>query len=221
MQQNIDKLNTVIFDMDGVLFDTEKVYLDVWTKVFEKHGYKITKEIYCKVIATGRENVKKVFKEEFGEKLPIEEMYKEKDKALEEEIKKGIPIKDGAYELLKYLKYKKYKLALAISASRERMVKQLNQSNFKHIFDAVVCRDDVKKTKPNPEIFLKAAKKLKVNPQECIVIEDSSAGVEAAYKGKMTPIHVVDLKEADEKIKSYSYRSFNSLYEIKGYFMGE
>ncbi|WP_308779411.1 HAD family phosphatase [uncultured Clostridium sp.] len=221
MQQNIDKLNTVIFDMDGVLFDTEKVYLDVWTKVFEKHGYKITKEIYCKVIATGRENVKKVFKEEFGEKLPIEEMYKEKDKALEEEIKKGIPIKDGAYELLKYLKYKKYKLALATSASRERMVKQLNQSNFKHIFDAVVCRDDVKKTKPNPEIFLKAAKKLKVNPQECIVIEDSSAGVEATYKGKMTPIHVVDLKEADEKIKSYSYRSFNSLYEIKGYFMGE
>ncbi len=221
MQQNIDNFKTVIFDMDGVLFDTEKIYLDVWTKVFKKYGYSMTKEIYCKVIATGRENVKKVFKEEFGENIPIEEMYKEKDKALEEALKKKIPIKDGAYELLRYLKNEKYKLALATSASKERMEKQLNQSNFRKVFDEVVCRDDVKKTKPNPEIFLKAANKLNVSPEECIVIEDSSAGVEAAYKGNMTPIHVVDLKEADEKIKRYSYRSFNNLYEIKNYFKGE
>jgi len=221
MQQNIDKIKAIIFDMDGVLFDTEKIYLDVWTKVFDKYGYKMTKEIYCKVIATGRENVKKVFKEEFGENIPIDKMYKEKDEALYEEIKKKIPIKDGAYDLLKYLKDKKYKIALATSASKERMEKQLNQSDFKKLFDEIVCREDVEKAKPNPEIFLKAANKLKVSPEECIVIEDSSAGVEAAYKGNMTPIHVVDLKEADEKIKRYSYKSFNNLYEIKSYFKGE
>lgn len=221
MQKSISDLKTVIFDMDGVLFDTEKVYLDVWTKVFENHGYKMTKEIYCKVIATGRENVKKVFKEEFGEKLPIEKMYKEKDAALAKELEKKIPIKDGAYELLKYLKKEKYKLALATSASKERMEKQLNQTNFKQVFDEVICRDDVNKTKPNPEIFLKAASKLNVNPKECIVIEDSTAGVKAAYKGNMTPIHVVDLKEPDEEIKRYSYKSFDNLYEIKNYFKGE
>ncbi|MBE6055261.1 MAG: HAD family phosphatase [Clostridium sartagoforme] len=217
----MDKIKAIIFDMDGVLFDTEKIYLDVWTKVFDKYGYKMTKEIYCKVIATGRENVKKVFKEEFGENIPIDKMYKEKDEALYEEIKKKIPIKDGAYDLLKYLKDKKYKIALATSASKERMEKQLNQSDFKKLFDEIVCREDVEKAKPNPEIFLKAANKLKVSPEECIVIEDSSAGVEAAYKGNMTPIHVVDLKEADEKIKRYSYKSFNNLYEIKSYFKGE
>ncbi|MGG7058872.1 HAD family hydrolase [Clostridium tertium] len=215
MQQNIDKLKTVIFDMDGVLFDTEKIYLDVWTKVFEKYGYKMTKEIYCKVIATGRENVKKVFKEEFGENIPIEEMYKEKDKALSEELKKKIPIKDGAYELLKYLKNEKYKLALATSASKERINKQLNHAGFRWIFDEVVSRDEVRETKPNPEIFLRVANKLGVDPKECIVIEDSLAGVKAAYRGNMTPIHVVDLKTADEEIKKYCYRSFNNLIEIK------
>lgn len=221
MQQDIDKLKTVIFDMDGVLFDTERVYLDVWTKVFEKYGYKMTKEIYCKVIATGRENVKKVFKEEFGQSIPIEEMYKEKDKELEKAIENKIPIKKGAQELLTFFKDRKYKLALATSASRERMEKQLEQANFGKIFDKVVCRDEVNETKPNPEIFLKAANKLRVNPKDCIVIEDSSAGIKAAYRGNMTPIHVVDLKEADEEIKKYSYKSFNNLYEIKRYFNGE
>ena len=217
MQQN-NRLKAVIFDMDGVLFDTEKIYLDVWTKIFNKYGYKMTKEIYCKVIATGRENVKKVFKEEFGENLPIEEMYKEKDIALAKELEKKIPIKNGAYELLNYLRNKRYKLALATSASRERMEKQLRESNFITIFDEVVCRDDVTKTKPNPEIFIKAANKLNVRPEECIVIEDSAAGIEAAYKGNMKSIHVVDLIEADEKIKEYSYRSFNNLFEVEKYF---
>ena len=215
MQQNLEKIRTVIFDMDGVLFDTEKVYLDVWTKVCEKYGYKMTKEIYCKVIATGRENVKRVFKKEFGDNIPIEEMYKEKDNNLAIELEKCIPVKDGAYELLRHLKKKNYKLALATSASKERMEKQLNEADFRDLFNEVVCRDEVRETKPNPEIFLKAANKLSVNPKECIVIEDSLAGVKAAHRGNMIPIHVVDLKEVDEEIKKYCYRSFNNLIEIK------
>ncbi|WP_066891655.1 HAD family phosphatase [Clostridium nigeriense] len=215
MQHNLKNIKTVIFDMDGVLFDTEKVYLDVWTRVCEKYGYKMTKEIYSKVIATGRENVKRVFKEEFGENIPIEEMYIEKDKELKIELDKNIPVKDGAYELITYLKNENYNLALATSASKERMQKQLNKSNFKNMFDELVCRDEVKETKPNPEIFLKAADKLGVEPKECIVIEDSLAGIKAAYKGNMIPIHVIDLKEADKEIKKYCYKSFKSLSEIK------
>ena len=109
MQQRLEEIKTVIFDMDGVLFDTEKVYLDVWTRVCEKYGYKMTKEIYCKVIATGRENVKRVFKQEFGNSIPIEEMYREKDEILAKELNKCIPVKNGAYELLKHLKNKEYK----------------------------------------------------------------------------------------------------------------
>ena len=209
------KIKGIIFDMDGVLFDTEQVYLDIWTRVCKRYGYEMTKEIYCKVIATGRENVKRVFREEFGDNIPIEEMYKEKDEILAKELEKNIPIKKGAYELLKDLKNKNYKLALATSASKERMEKQLKKADFTNLFDEVVCRDEVKETKPNPEIFLKAAEKLGIEPKECIVIEDSLAGVKAAYKGNMFPIHVVDLKEVDKEIEKYSYKSFNDLIEIK------
>lgn len=215
MNLNLDRIESVIFDMDGVLFDTERIYLKVWTRVCEKYGYKMTREIYSKVIATGRENVKKVFKQEFGSDMPIEEMYKEKDYELAKEIEKNVPLKDGAYELLIYLRENNYKIALATSATRDRMERQLNQAEIKHLFNEIVCKDDVKESKPNPEIFIKAANKLNSNPENCVVIEDSLAGIKAANSGNMKAIHVVDLKEADEEIKNLCYKSFNNLIEIK------
>lgn len=209
------KVESVIFDMDGVLFDTESIYLKVWKNVFRKYGYKMTKDIYSQVIATGRENVKKVFLREFGEELPIEKMYREKDIALKEEIEKQVYIKEGAVEILTYLKNKNYKVALATSSDRERMNKQLEKASIRGYFDEIVCRDEVENTKPNPEIYLKVADKLNVNPKNCLVIEDSLAGVKAAYKANMKVLHVEDLKKADNEIKKYCYKSFNNLLEIK------
>lgn len=209
------KVESVIFDMDGVLFDTESIYLKVWKNVFKKYGYKMTKDIYSQVIATGRENVKKVFLREFGEELPIEKMYVEKDLALKEEIEKNVYIKEGAVEILTHLKSKNYKVALATSSDRERMNKQLEKASIRKYFDEIVCKDEVENTKPNPEIYLKVADKLNVNPENCLVIEDSLAGVKAAYKANMKVLHIEDLKKADNEIKKYCYKSFNNLLEIK------
>lgn len=214
MNLEINKIKAIIFDMDGVIFDTETVYLKVWSDVFEKYGYKMTKEIYASVLGTGRENVKKVFLNNFGNEIPIDHMYIEKDENLAKEIEKGVPLKLGAYEILTYLRENDFKIALATSAISERAFKQLKQANIESFFNVIVCRDDVRKTKPNPEIFLRAANKLGVMPEQCIVIEDSSAGIEAAVNAGMVPIHVVDLKEADEKILRNSYKSFNDLNEI-------
>lgn len=219
MTLEIDKIKAIIFDMDGVIFDTEMIYLKVWSNVFEKYGYKMTKEIYASVLGTGRENVKKVFLKHFGRNLPIDDMYVEKDENLAREIEKGVPLKLGVYEILKYLKENNFKIVLATSAISKRAFKQLKQANIESFFDVVVCRDEVRETKPNPEIFLKAADKLMVKPEQCIVIEDSSAGIEAAFNAGMVPIHVVDLKEADEKILTNSYKSFNDLNEIRNELM--
>ncbi|MEN8076164.1 HAD family phosphatase [Clostridioides difficile] len=215
MNLDINKIKAVIFDMDGVIFDTEMVYLDVWSKVFEKYGYKMTKEIYSSVLGTGRENVKKVFLKHFGDELPIEDMYKEKDENLARAVDEGVPLKDGVYEILVYLRENNYKIALATSATTERAFQQLRHANIEGFFNAIVCRDEVKETKPNPEIFLKAAEKLNVIPDECIVIEDSGAGIKSAHNAGMVGIHVVDLKEADEEILNQCYKSFNTLKEIR------
>ena len=208
----------VIFDMDGVIFDTEKVYLDIWTEVFEKYGYKMTKELYVTVMGTGRKNVIKTFLENFGDDLPIEKMYEEKDNQLFYIIEnQGIPLKEGVKELFSMLKEKDYKIALATSAKKERVEKQIKDKWLKESFDAIVCGDDVEKGKPSPDIFLKAAKKIDVEPENCFVVEDSPAGIKAAFSGGMKGIHVEDLKAADEDILKYCEKNFKNLQEIKEY----
>ena len=208
----------VIFDMDGVIFDTEKVYLDIWTEVFEKYGYKMTKELYVTVMGTGRKNVIKTFLENFGDDLPIEKMYEEKDNQLFYRIEnQGIPLKEGVKELFSMLKEKDYKIALATSAKKERVEKQIKDKWLKESFDAIVCGDDVEKGKPSPDIFLKAAKEIDVEPENCFVVEDSPAGIKAAFSGGMKGIHVEDLKEADEDILKYCEKNFKNLQEIKEY----
>ena len=208
----------VIFDMDGVIFDTEKVYLDIWIEVFEKYGYKMTKELYVNVMGTGRKNVIKTFLENFGDDLPIEKMYEEKDNQLFYIIEnQGIPLKKGVKELFSMLKEKNYKIALATSAKRDRVEKQIKDKWLKESFDAIVCGDDVEKGKPSPDIFLKAAKEIDVEAKDCFVVEDSPAGIKAAFSGGMKGIHVEDLKAADEDILKYCEKNFKNLQEIKEY----
>lgn len=217
----IENIEAVIFDMDGVIYDTEAFYLKHWIQVFNQYGYDMTKDIYVKAMGRGRKKVKEYFKSIYGEDLPIDEMYIKKDKLLFDSIKSNeVPLKLGALDLLKYLKSKNIKTALATSAKRERLNVQLKESPIVQYFDTIVCGDDVVNSKPNPEIFLKTAGIIKVVPEKCIVIEDSEAGIKAAYDGNMIGFHVEDLKEADDNIKENAFMLFKNLVEVKKYIEG-
>lgn len=214
----MNKIKAVLFDMDGVIFDTEREYLKEWNKIFEKYGYEMKKEIYVSVMGRGRKKVKEIFKENFGNDLPIEKMYIEKDKMLKEAIENNkVPLKQGALELLEFLKKNGYKTALATSAKKDRVKSQVTHAKINNLFDAIVCADDIVNSKPDPEIFLKAAEKVNIKPENCIVIEDSEAGIRAAFNAGMIAFHVKDLKEADESIIKYCDKNFENLIEIKKY----
>lgn len=210
------EINAVIFDMDGVIFDTESLYLKHWCSIFSKYGYEMTKENYVLVMGRGRKVVKEKFLGIYGENLPIDNMYKEKDYELSKYIEENeVPIKEGAYELLEFLKANGYKVALATSAKRGRAMKHLKDSRFENYFDVIITGEDIEKTKPNPEIFLKALERLNIEPKKAVVIEDSIAGIKAAKNAGIFAIHVPDLKEPDEEIIKEADIIVSNLLEVK------
>ena len=210
------KKTAVIFDMDGVIFDTERVNMEGFIEVYDKYGYKMTEDIYFTLIGRDRPSIIKSLHEIYGQEFPDKEIFKECDAKLKTAIDLGkVQVKDGALEIFKYLRDNNYKMALATSSHKEKLEMQLKIHNLEEVFDEIVCADDVVRSKPDPSIFLAAARKLKVKPEQCIVIEDSPAGIEAAHNANMMSIHVEDLVKPNDKIKEYSEKQFKSLNEAR------
>ncbi len=210
------KKTAVIFDMDGVIFDTERVYMGIFVDVYAEYGYEMNKGIYSTLIGRDRQSITKSLYEIYGPHFPAKEIFEKCDAGLKKAIDTGkVPMKDGALEIFRYLKNNNFKMALATSSHKEKLEMQLKIHNLEEVFDEIVCADDVVRSKPDPSIFLAAARKLKVNPEECIVIEDSPAGIEAAHNANMMSIHVEDLVKANDKIKEYSEKQFKSLNEVR------
>ena len=214
------KKDSVIFDMDGVIFDTERVYMGIWIKVYNEHGYEMTPELYKTFIGRDKPSLIKVLENKYGNGFNGAEMFNECESYLKKAIDNGdVAIKEGALEIFKFLKERGYKMAIATSSPRTKLDMQLKIHNLEEVFDEIICADDVTKSKPDPEIFLVAAKKLNTKAEKCIVIEDSPAGIQAAYNAGITAIHVEDLVKADDRIKSCSVNQFKNLFQVKEYFL--
>ena len=194
----------MIFDMDGVIFDTERLYLEVWQEIFKEYGYVLEKEDYLSCMGRGREKVKEIYISKFGVKLPIDEMYRLKDERLDYRIENEANLlKEGVIETLEYLKDNNYKVGLATSARRNRVKRDLSKFNIKKYFDYIITGEEVKKGKPNPEIFLKAMEMLSENKENTLIIEDSKSGIEAAIKSGAKVLHIRDLIKLDNKEIKY------------------
>lgn len=210
------KIEGIIFDMDGILLDTESIAYECYRKIFKKYGYDMNKEDYCLLIGRSRRSISEILIKKYGQGLQLTNIYSEKDIEMNEFIcKNGPTVKPGVYELLDFLIEKEYKIAVATSTSRERAVDLLERTNIRDKLNAIVCGDEVKNSKPDPEIFLKAAEKLNVETNRCIVLEDSPVGIEAAHCGGIMSIMIPDLKEPDDKVKKLAYKICGNLLEVR------
>ena len=181
MEKRFD-IELIIFDMDGLMFDTEKISYEAWKEAAALFGYHIDSAIFEKTIGTNLTKTKEVYLEHFGADFPFDLIRDKSVKISDERIKSnGVPIKKGLHELINYLHVSNVKMAVATSTSRKRALNLLRLVRIENYFDYILCGDEIVNSKPDPEIFLKVANELKCTPSKCLVLEDSEMGIIAAY----------------------------------------
>ena len=220
-------IKTVIFDMDGVLFDSENLDKRVWLDLAEKYGIKDILQAFAECIGTPDSNIISVL-DRYIEKSDIKsegsnpgmvidgaEFRRQSlvvfDKYVEEQ---GMPLKFYAAECLADLKKKGYKLGLASSTLVERVKPQLTDTGLIGYFDDIIGGGMFKKGKPNPEIFLMSCERLGGKIDETIVIEDSYNGIRAAYAAGMKPIMVPDIIQPDDEMKTKAWKILPDLKAV-------
>ena len=212
-------IESVIFDMDGVIFDSERIVCDLWIDFAKENGMSGMDELIIKCIGINDNATKKLFLEAYGEGCPYDEYKKVISQKYHELYDGGrLPMKPGVKELLGFLKENDIKTALASSTKVKTVTNQLRDAGILEYFDVVIGGDMVTKSKPDPEIFLEAADKLGVDPTKSFIIEDSLNGIKAAYAAGAKPLLVPDLIKPDEEIQKICYNIFVNLHEIKAFF---
>lgn len=209
----------IIFDMDGVIFDSERLILDCWEKVGERYGLPDIWETYLKCIGTSEIKTKEIIFEAYGEDFEYDKYSAEASVFFHEATdKSGLPVKKGVWELLTYLKEKQIPLGLASSTEQAIVEAELKQAGLYHYFSVVVGGDLLKRSKPEPDIYLMACEKMGVAPKDAYAIEDSHNGIRSAYTAGMSPIMVPDMLEATEEMRQKSIVVLKDLLQVRDWF---
>ncbi len=210
--------DAVIFDMDGVIFDSERATLLCWLELSKEKNFENIYEVFLKCTGTTMEKTKSIVLEAYGEDFPYDEYASLASKMYHERYDGGkLPMKKGVKDILEYLKENNKKIALASSSRKETVEKELRDAGIYSFFDEIVTGDMVNRSKPEPDIFLKACEAVGVKPDRAYAIEDSYNGIRAAFRGGLKPIMVPDLLEADDEMKKISDKVLKDLNAVIGY----
>lgn len=205
----------VIFDMDGLMFDSETIVARLHKEAAKQFGYCITDAMIENLLGGNKERNNAYLLDTFGPQYPVEEVRKvlleNRDAYIEQN---GLPIKKGLLELLQYLKQKQIKIAVASSSPRDVIEHYLTITNTKEYIDYIISGDRVRHSKPDPEIFLNVCQHFSIEPQEALVLEDSRNGIMAAVNGNIPVICIPDLVEHKPEITALTYKTLPSLLDV-------
>jgi HAD superfamily hydrolase (TIGR01509 family) len=207
-------LLAVVFDMDGLLLDTEVIYRDVFTTVCVAHGYEVPETLYRSLIGTPSDRTQDLLLDSFGPDFPLASVYADCREGLDAQFRIGVPAKPGAQELLAFLAAQGMPTAVATSTRRTAALDHLDKAGLLPHLRTVVTRDDVSNGKPHPETFVTAAARLGVAPDGCLALEDSHHGVRAAHAAGMATVMVPDLLPPTDEIAALCVAVADSLHDV-------
>lgn len=211
------KIKGVIFDMDGLLFDTEKIYYQTQQAAADKMGFAFDEEVYKRFIGVSDEEVWQEYFQMYADhgREKIQEFIDESWGAAKEHFKTGeVDLKPGVKELLAELKQRNIPKVVASSNVREVIETLLDHAGIADDFIGIVSADDVQRAKPAPDIFQKALTLLELEPQEALVLEDSQNGIYAANAAEIPVIMVPDMLLPDTELRDKTVAVCDSLLEV-------
>ncbi|QBG87029.1 HAD family hydrolase [Xanthomonas oryzae] len=200
----------VIFDMDGLMLDSERAITACLAQAADEQGLQIEPAFWLRMVGTGDVACRLLLGERIGD-AAAEAMLAHAQRLYAAAVERGIPHRPGIIALLEYLAAQGMPRAVATSTQRPLALRKLEAADLLWRFDAVCTASDVVHPKPAPDIYLLAARTLAVDPALCLVLEDSPTGVRAALAAGMTPIQIPDLLEPDAAVRALGHRILPSL----------
>ena len=206
----------VISDMDGVMLDSEKLYVRFWCEAAQSLGFPMKKEHALGIRSLARVFAVKKLQGWFGTEFDYDSVRNKRIELMDKYVaENGIEAKSGAKELLIWLKQNGYKTALATATPVDRASLYLKQVGLLEFFDVICSAREVKRGKPEPDIYLLAAKRLGLAPGECMALEDSQNGVRSAFAAGCKTVLVPDLDNPENELKGCLYAVADNLPTVK------
>ncbi|MCD1191014.1 haloacid dehalogenase [Vibrio cholerae] len=207
------KFQAAIFDMDGLLLDTERVCMRVFQEACTACGLPFQQEVYLSVIGCNAKTINGILSQAYGEDLPrLHNEWRQRYNAVV--MHEAIPHKDGVIALLEWLKARSIPIAVATSTQKEVALIKLQLAGLDHYFANITTGCEVTQGKPHPEIYLLAAERLGVEPQQCLAFEDSNNGIKAAMAAQMQAFQIPDLVKPSPEVIALGHPICTSLNEV-------
>ena len=216
---NKENIKGIIFDLDGILFDSEYYQWQGWVEPLREYGIELTKEMYFAYAGKNGKQIDEELVKDFNLNIPIGTLLGEKKKLIEKWFNEKImPIMPFAKEAVEFfISNPQFKIALCSGGDTEEIMVKLEKNDFVKYFPVIVAGSDVEKSKPNPDIYLLAVKKLGLKPEECLAFEDTQYGLQAAYSAG-THCFAVPNEYSLKQDFSKADRVLSSLKEAMDYF---
>ena len=208
--------SAIIFDLDGLMFDTEPIWIAAWEPAFAEQGLKFDRKLLPQFFGASQMSIEQIVAREYSRNPRAIKAVREHVRiASKIMLDEGAPKKPGLDELLEYVAAQGMGCAVASASGRDLVEAHLAHGKISGFFQAVVAGDDGLPSKPAPDVFFEAARRLHVQPGETLVLEDSEKGIEAASAGGFIPVMVPDMIEPSPEIRSMARHVCSSLLDVR------